>query len=97
MTVQHAIAFALTVGVEGVVAALILRRFFWAQTFVIQLFTWPLAVLLAPMIRLPLLELGVASVETLLWALVLPIGIRKAAIVSIAANTVSALLGYAIF
>ena len=90
----YALAFALTVAVEGCVAAAILRRFFWVETAAIQLVTGPLVALIVPLVRhLVLVEAGVGIVETGLWMLVLPIGWRRAAVVSIVANSASAAIG----
>ena len=93
MIAGYALAFALTVVVEGCVAAAILRQFYWLQTFFIQLVTWPVVALIGPR-HLLLVEAGVAVAETLLWAIVLPIGWRRAALVSFAANAATTLIGY---
>lgn len=86
-----AVAFALTIVVEGIIASAILRRIPWLETIAIQLTTWPIAqwLLLRTGAFWPI-ELGVAIVETLLWRMVLPISIRRAAVVSLAANGVTA-------
>ena len=39
-------AFALTVVIESVVAAIILRRFCWLESTLIQCVTWPIMALL---------------------------------------------------
>lgn len=93
MIAGYALAFALTVAVEGCIAAAILRRFYWLQTFFIQLVTWPLVAVIGVR-HLLIVEAGVALVETVLWAIVLPIGWRRAALVSIAANAATTLIGY---
>lgn len=86
-----AFAFALTIVVEGIIASAILRRIPWLETIAIQLTTWPIAQWLFwrtgafwP------IELGVVIAETLLWRAVLPISLRRAAVVSLAANAVTA-------
>lgn len=86
-----ALALALTIVVEGVIASAMLRRVPWLETLAIQLTTWPVAQWLVwrtgafwP------IEVGVAIVETLLWRVVLPIPLRRAALVSFVANGVTA-------
>jgi hypothetical protein len=87
-------AFALTVVIEGVVAALILRRFFWLESTLIQCVTWPIMALLVLWLhRVVIVEIGVSVVETWLWMLVVPIGWRKAAVVSFVANGVTTAIG----
>jgi uncharacterized membrane protein YoaK (UPF0700 family) len=93
MIARYALALAVTIIVEGCIAAAVLRRFYWLETTAIQLVTWPVAAILAAR-HFWLVETGVAVVETLLWALVVPIGWRKAALVSFAANAATALIGY---
>lgn len=86
-----ALAFALTIIVEGLLASAILRRIPWLETFAIQLTTWPLAQwLLLRTGKFWPIELGVVIAETLLWRMVLPISLRRAAAVSLAANAVTA-------
>jgi uncharacterized membrane protein (UPF0182 family) len=94
----YALALVLTIVIEGCVAAVILRKFFWLETTLIQFVTWPVVAVLAPLIRhLLLIEFGVGVVETFLWALLLPIGWRKAAAVSFAANGVTTAIGLFFF
>jgi hypothetical protein len=91
-------ALVLTVGVEGLIAAAILRRFCWIETAVIQLTTWPIAVLaVARLQHLWLVELGVAVVETGLWMVVLPLRLRTAVTLSVVANLTTTLLGLLLF
>lgn len=90
-------AGALLLGIlmEGLIAAAVLRRFCWPEIAAIQLFTWPAAVLLVSSVgRFWLVESGVAVVETGLWMLVTPIRFRTAVFVSLAANTLTAFLGW---
>lgn len=85
------IHLAITIVVEGAIASAMLRRIPWLETLAIQLVTWPVAQWLVwrtgafwP------IELGVALVETGLWRLVLPMPLRRAALVSFVANGVTA-------
>ena len=73
----------LMLGVLALVAGLILRKFFWLETTLIQCVTWPvMAVLVLLLHHIIIIEIGVGVVETWLWMLVLRIGLRKAAAVS---------------
>ena len=90
-------ALALTIVVEGAIASAILRRVPWLETIAIQLTTWPVAQWLVwrtgafwPV------ELGVAIVETVLWRVVLPMPLRRAALVSFVANGATALIALAL-
>jgi hypothetical protein len=89
------LAFACTVAIEGVIAALVLRRGAWLETLAIQLTTWPVANFLiwksAPFWPV---ESGVAIAETFLWLLVVPLTFRRAALLSFGANGVTALIGW---
>ncbi len=90
------IYLAITIVVEGVIASALLRRIPWLETLAIQLTTWPVAQWL--MWRTGAfwpIELGVAIVETFLWRVVLPIPLRRAALVSFAANGVTAAIALA--
>ena len=91
-------ALAITIVVEGAIASAILRRVPWLETIAIQLTTWPVAQWLVWRTNLfwPI-ELGVAIVETILWRVVLPIPLRRAALVSFAANGTTALIALALF
>ena len=92
-----AAALAITIVVEGAIASALLRRVPWLETIAIQLTTWPVAQWLVWRTNLfwPI-ELGVAIVETILWRLVLPMPLRRAALVSFAANGATALIALAL-
>jgi hypothetical protein len=91
-------AFALTIVIEGVVAAIILRRFFWLESTLIQCVTWPIMALLVLWLhRVIIVEIGVGLVEMWLWMLLVPIGWRKAAVVSFVANGVTTAIGLMIY
>ena len=91
-------AFVLTILIEAVVTAVILRRFFWLETTLIQCVTWPImAALVAVIHHVIVIEFGVAVLETGLWMLVLPLGWRKAAVLSFVANGVSTAFGLIIY
>lgn len=92
-----AVALALTIVVEGIVASAILRRVPWLESSAIQLTTWPIAQwLLWRTGAFWPIELGVVIVETLLWRIVLPISLRRAALVSVVANAVTAMIALAL-
>jgi len=94
----YALALLLTIVIEGCVVAIILRKFFWLETTVIQLVTWPVVAVLVPLVHhLFLIEFGVGVAETWLWALLLPIGWRKAAVVSFVANGLTTTVGLLFF
>ncbi|MGZ4807817.1 MAG: hypothetical protein ACXVIJ_07770 [Thermoanaerobaculia bacterium] len=81
----------LTIVIEGLIAAALFRRFCWIESTSIQLTTWPVAQLLAWRTgSFWTIELGVVVVETVLWRLVMPLSLRRAALVSLATNAVSA-------
>jgi hypothetical protein len=91
-------AFALTVVIETLVAAIILRRFCWLESTLIQCVTWPIMALLVLWLHhVIIVEIGVGVVEAWLWMLVLPIGWRKAAVVSFAANGVTTAIGLMVY
>jgi hypothetical protein len=91
------LALAATIVIETLIASTLLRRFVWLQSIAIQLLTWPIAQWLASR-GTPLLpiELGVFVVEIVLWRLLLPISWRRAAVVSLATNGVTAAIAFAI-
>jgi hypothetical protein len=94
----YVLALTLTILVEGCVAAAVLRKFFWVETTLIQFTTWPVVAVLLPLVgHLLLIELGVGIAETFLWALVLPIGLRRAAAISFVANGVTTAIGLIFF
>jgi hypothetical protein len=92
------IALAVTIVVEGAIASVIVRRVPWLETIAIQLATWPVAQWFVwrtgafwPV------EVGVMLVETLLWRIVLPIPLRRAALASFASNGITAAIALALF
>ncbi|HEX6095079.1 MAG TPA: hypothetical protein VF432_02055 [Thermoanaerobaculia bacterium] len=92
-----ALALAITIVVEGVVAPAILRRVPWLETIAIQLVTWPAAQwLLWRTGAFWRIELGVFIAETLLWRLVLPMPLRRAALLSLVTNGVTATIALAL-
>ena len=92
-----AAAFALTIVVEGVIASAMLRRFVWLEAIAVQLTTWPVAQWLVWRTgAFWAVELGVVLVEMLLWRVVMPMPWRRAALVSVAANGVTAFLALAL-
>ena len=90
-----ALAIALTILVEGFVAALILGRGRWIEAAAIQAVTWPAATTLIASTGLfwPV-ELGVACTESILWLLVVPISVRKSILISFVANLITAAIGW---
>lgn len=91
-------ALALTIALETAVASLLLRRFVWLEALLIQCATWPFAQLLVWQFgHFWLVELGVVLVEIPLWLLLLPMPWRKAALVSLAANSTTILAGILLF
>jgi len=95
MTAALLAALVLTVVIEGFIAAAVLRRFLWLETTAIQLTTWPIAQLLYWRSgRFWPIELGVAVVEVLLWRAVVSLTWRRAVAVSVAANGVTAAIGW---
>lgn len=92
------LALALTILIEGLVAALFLGRWQWIEASLIQAVTWPPATILIGRTGfLWPVEAGVACAEVLLWMFVLPISARKAFGVSFAANGLTALIGWTLF
>lgn len=92
-----AAALAITIVVEGAIASAILRRIPWLETIAIQLTTWPVAQwLLWRTGAFWPIEAGVALVEIALWRLVLPMPWKRAALVSFAANGVTAAIASAL-
>lgn len=84
-------ALLLTVVIEGFVATLLLRRAVWLESTAIQLITWPAAqILVWRGEHLGLVELGVAIAEAMLWPLIVSMPLRRAALVSIVTNAVTA-------
>jgi hypothetical protein len=91
-------AFVITIGVEGLIAAAILRRFCWIETTVIQFTTWPIAATAVTLFHhLWLVEAGVMVAEVGLWMAVLPLRLRTAIALSVVANLTTALLGVVLF
>ncbi len=89
------LALALTVVVETLIAAVILRRFLWIESLGIQFTTWPLAQLLLWRTgRFWPIELGVALAEIALWRLVVTMTWRRAAVVSVIANGATATIAF---
>ncbi len=89
------LALLTTIVVETVVVSAILRRFVWLQSLAIQLLTWPVAQFLAGRGgRLWLIELGVFLVEIVLWRFILPAPWRRAGVLSLAANGVTAAIAF---
>jgi hypothetical protein len=89
------LALALTLGIETLIAALILRRFVWIEALAIQCTTWPVAqFLLRRTGKFWLIELGVALVEIALWRMVVTMTWRRAAAVSIMANGMTAAIAF---
>ena len=93
MTASLVVALALTIGIETLIAALILRRFVWIEATAIQLTTWPVAQLLLWRTGMfwPI-ELGVVFVEIVLWRMVMTMTWRRAVAVSMMANGVTAVV-----
>lgn len=89
------VAFALTVAIEGSIAALILSRRVWVENFAIQLATWPVAnALIHGTHAFWSVEAGVVIVETFLWFVVTTTSLRRAAGLSLVANGVTAMIGW---
>jgi hypothetical protein len=89
------LAFALTIGVETLVATLILRRFVWAEAAVVQCVTWPYAqILMWRTGKFWLIECGVVLIEIALWRALATSTWRRAAVVSILANGVTAAIAF---
>ena len=95
MTATLFVALALTITIEGLIAAAILRRFVWIESGAIQFLTWPVAqMLLWRNVSLWTIELGVALVEIVLWRLVVSMSWTRAALVSFAANGATAMIAW---
>ena len=95
MTASLFFALALTIGIETLIATVILRRFVWIEALAIQCATWPVAQLLLWRTgRFWLIELGVALAEIALWRMVVTTTWRRAAAVSIIANGMTAAIAF---
>lgn len=91
------LALLATIVLETLVASLLLRRFTWLPTLAIQLTTWPVAqTLVSRGARLWLVELGVVLAEIAMWRFILPTTWRRAVLLSVAANGVTAAIAFAI-
>ena len=91
------LALLTTIVVETLVASLILRRFVWLQSIAVQLVTWPVAQsLVSRGAQLWLVEVGVVVAEVILWRFLLRLPWPKAALLSLAANGVTAAIAFAI-
>ena len=89
-----AIAFALTVVIEGLIAAAVLRRWVWWDDLIVQLATWPLAIVLWRIVYwLVAVEVLVIIAEVFLWRALRKLAWPRAIALSLLANTASALLG----
>ena len=98
MTATLLIALAITIVVEGLIAAAILRRFVFIESPAIQVLTWPVAqMLLWRNANFWLIELGVALVEIVLWRLVVTMTWTRAALLSFAANGATAMIAWLMF
>jgi len=95
VTAPLVLALALTVVLETLIAAVVLRRFLWIEALAIQCTTWPLAQLLLWRTgRFWPIELGVALAEIALWRMVVTMTWRRAAAVSVIANGVTAIIAF---
>jgi hypothetical protein len=93
MTASLFAALAITIIVEALIAAAILRRFLWIESIAVQCTTWPVAQwLLWRTGKFWPIELGVIVAETLLWRIVVPMSWRRAVVVSSVANAVTAVI-----
>ena len=98
MTATLFLALALTIVVEGLIAAAILRRFVFIESAAIQFLTWPVAqMLLWRNVKFWAIELGVALVEIVLWRLVVTMTWTRAALLSFAANGATAMIAWLVF
>jgi len=98
MTATLLVALALTITVEGLIAAAILRRFVFIESAAIQFLTWPFAqMLLWRNVNFWPIELGVALVEIVLWRLVVTMTWTRAALLSFAANGTTAMIAWLVF
>lgn len=92
------LALALTIVVEGLIAAAILRKFVWLESTAIQLTTWPVAQWLSWRGgNFWMIEAGVFVVEIALWRIVLPVTWRKAIVVSFVSNATTTLIALLLF
>jgi|GEM_PF-3080639 len=84
--------------VEAIIASLILwklNREVWGVVFIVNLFTWPIANFLYGLdVNLFMIEAGVVVIEIILLVLLLRIRYWKAGLISLIANSLSALIGY---
>jgi hypothetical protein len=95
VTAPLVLALALTVVLETLIAAVILRRFVWIEALAIQCTTWPVAqLLLWKTGRCWPIELGVVLAEIALWRLVVTMTWRRAAAVSVLANGTTAAIAF---
>jgi len=91
------LALLATIVLETLVVSLILRRFVWLQSLAVQLVTWPVAQsLVSRGAKLRLIELGVVLAEVVLWRFLVRVTWPKAALLSAAANGVTAAIAFAI-
>ena len=96
-----AAAFFATVVIEGVIARAFLGRGAWGDNFLVQLTTWPAAILLYWSVVEELghpaavvaMELPVVVVEVFLWRALRGVTWGRASALSLAANLGSALIG----
>lgn len=93
MNASLIVALALTIGIETLIATVILRRFVWIEALAIQCTTWPAAQLLLWRTGMfwPI-ELGVVLIEIVLWRMVATMKWQRATVVSILANGVTAVI-----
>lgn len=95
MSASLIVALALTIGIETLIAVVIMRRFVWIEATAIQLTTWPAAQLLLWRTgRFWPIELGVVLVELVLWRMVTTMTWRRSAAVSVLANGVTAAVAF---
>lgn len=91
------LALLTTIVLETVVVSAILRRFVWLPSLAIQLTTWPVAQFLVSRGgALAPVEMGVFLAETVMWRLILPTTWLRAAVLSFAANGVTAAIAFGI-
>jgi hypothetical protein len=89
------LALIATIVLETIAASLLLRRFVWVHSLAIQLMTWPVAQKLVENgARLWIVELGVFLAEIVLWRFVLPMTWRRATLVSLVANGITAAIAF---
>ena len=91
------LALLATIVVESIVASLILRRVAWLPALGIQLMTWPVAQsVVSNGARLWLVELGVLLAEIVMWRVIVLTTWRRAALLSVVANGITAAIAFAI-